>query len=241
MDRQELKLVARIVENLPVMSQDVMQGWIDSPKGLKKFLTGLNPSVDVVTLPTTGDLDRWMLNYEKLFGHKPNLSEIVIPPKPEDVGPVRLIVVVKEIVGWKENYPLQGTQDALGKHFPCWQYANDLDRSIPTNDRDPRKGSYAAWVKDVREADEENANKSANDLKAENHTGITTLERQLLEADYFFEKGEHLDRENITLCTGSRSADGNVPGAGWGGGRFGVCWCGSTNRRSNLRSRRVWA
>jgi len=42
-DKQSGKLIARIAENLPELSSDVMQGWIDNPKGLQKFLLGLNP------------------------------------------------------------------------------------------------------------------------------------------------------------------------------------------------------
>ena len=207
---------------------------------LSKFVVSWKPVSMAAVSTLSPDLLRWEANYEKLFGYKPNLSELVIPEKPEGVGAVRLIVVVKEIVGWTENHPLQGTQETLKKHFTCWQYADDFDKSVSTNDRDPRKGSYAVWVKDVREADEENANKSADDLKAESHTGITTLERQLLEADYFFEKGEHLDLQNVTLCTGSRDRDGRVPYARWFG-EFRVRWCHSTDRDPPLRSRRVWA
>ena len=44
-DRQSGKFIARIAENLPEMSTDVMQGWIDNPKGLQKFLEGLCPPV----------------------------------------------------------------------------------------------------------------------------------------------------------------------------------------------------
>lgn len=44
MDKQTAKLGARILENLPGnMSDDVMQGWIDNPKGLQEFLAGLVP------------------------------------------------------------------------------------------------------------------------------------------------------------------------------------------------------
>ena len=44
-DKQTAKFVARIAENLPTnMSDGVMQGWIDSPKELQKFLRGLCPS-----------------------------------------------------------------------------------------------------------------------------------------------------------------------------------------------------
>ena len=66
------------------------------------------------------------------------------------------------------------------------------------------------------------------------------LERQLLEADYFFEKGAHLDVKNVTLCSGSRDRGGDVPGAGWLDG-FYVYWCYASSRRPALRSRRVWA
>jgi hypothetical protein len=43
MDRQVLKLGARILENLPHMSSQVMQGWIDNPVALQSFLRGLAP------------------------------------------------------------------------------------------------------------------------------------------------------------------------------------------------------
>ncbi len=44
MDKQTAKLIARIAENLPDMPCYVMQGWIENPNGLKKFLSGLSPS-----------------------------------------------------------------------------------------------------------------------------------------------------------------------------------------------------
>lgn len=40
---QTAALIARIAQNLPPMSADIMQGWIDNPKGLKKFLSGMMP------------------------------------------------------------------------------------------------------------------------------------------------------------------------------------------------------
>jgi len=206
---------------------------------LSKFVVSWKPVSMAAVSTLSPDLLRWEVVYNKLFGKKPDLSGIRIPEKPEDVGPMRLIIVVRELVEWTNNRPLQNTQEALKEHFPAWEYAN-LDDSITVNDRDPKNGSYAVWVKDVREADEENADKSANDLKAENHTGITVLERQLLEADYFFEKGEHLDQQKITLCSGSRDRVGHVLRAGWNC-RFFVSWYRPSNRDPNLRSRRVWA
>lgn len=203
---------------------------------LSRFVAGWKPTTSTMT--PTSDFLRWEGNYGKLFNRKPDFSQVHIPERPQDIGPVRLIVVVQELLEWTKNSPLQEVQNTLKKQFKCWEY-NNLDDSITKSDRDPKNGSYAVWVKDVREADPEFADKSADDLKAENHTGITVLERQLLEADYFFEKGEHLDQQNITLCTGSRDRGGGVPGAGWRGG-FVVGWCDSASRFSALRSRRVW-
>lgn len=56
LDKQTAKLIARIAENLPDMDGDIMQGWIDNPSGLKKFLLGLCPPEDI-PLPETTSLD----------------------------------------------------------------------------------------------------------------------------------------------------------------------------------------
>lgn len=188
------------------------------------------------------DLVRWNANYGKLFGLKElDLSVIRIPTKPANVGPLRLIVVAHDILKWTDNRPLQGTQEALKEHFTCWQYASDLDKEITSNDRDLKNGSYAIWVRDVCEADKNLINLSAEDLLARRVTGIVTLERQLLEADYFFEKKEHLDQQSITQCSGSRYRGGGVPYAYCRGGRFNVGWFSPSSRNPAFRSRRVWA
>lgn len=43
MSYQVAKLIARIAENLPEMSEDMMQGWIENPKALQRFLSRLGP------------------------------------------------------------------------------------------------------------------------------------------------------------------------------------------------------
>lgn len=187
------------------------------------------------------DLSRWSDNYFRLFNQRPDLSQVRIPGKPVGVGPTRSIVVAAELVEWTQSRPLEGVQEALKKHFRCQKHSPDLDAEIPTNDRDPRNGTCAVWVRDVREADNNLKNLSVDDLVERNIPGITILERQLLEADYFFEKGEHLDQMNITLCTGSRTRAGYVPGVDWGLGGFGVDWFGLSHSNPYLRSRRVWA
>jgi len=44
--RQDRKFVAMVVENLPEVPEDVKQGWIENPKGLQKFLSGLCPPAE---------------------------------------------------------------------------------------------------------------------------------------------------------------------------------------------------
>lgn len=183
-------------------------------------------------------LDRWGLYYEKLFGKRPYFSEIQIPEKPK--GPMWLIPVAREIIKWTNDRPLQGVQSALNRHFRSWQQShNGLDQAVTGNDRDPRNGSYAVWVRALVEADPEFANRSADELKHEGHTGITLLERKLLEWHQFCLTGEYLDRESVTLTTGSRYSGGSVPLAHWLDG-FYVGACDSSRRGPNLRSRRVY-
>ena len=121
-------------------------------------------------------------------------------------------------------------------------FYDDLDKDVIHNDRDPnRDGSYVVSVKANVEADEEFKDLSANQLKEQNHQGITLLERLLLELAYFLTTGKHLDVKNITLCAGSRAQGGRVPHVYWDADdrRVMVYWCGSGDRDDVLRTRSV--
>lgn len=118
--------------------------------------------------------------------------------------------------------------------FPVWRWTDKNLDEIITSDRTSKK-AYSIKFKNVVEADKENANKSAHDLKEVK--GITLLERIVMELDYFKETGQHLDIENITLCSGSRYSGGFVPSAYWRVGGFRVDWFGVALRYSSLRAR----
>ena len=60
-----------------------------------------------------------------------------------------------------------------------------------------------------------------------------------LGAQYFFETGKHLDFSNITLCSGSRDSDGNVPDVYWDDGKLCVDWDDPQDASSDLRARAV--
>jgi hypothetical protein len=120
---------------------------------------------------------------------------------------------------------------------------DDLDKAVVANNRDPQNGSYVVHFCRTVEADPELANRSTKDLAADGTKGITLLERLLLELACFLATGgEHLDVENITLCSGSRNSGGGVPSVDWCAGGRKVCvsiWCDPDCRRVNLRTRSV--
>lgn len=127
--------------------------------------------------------------------------------------------------------------DVCKKYFPTWQYCNDLDKDVTANSRTAQNGAYAVWLRDRVEADEDTANQSANDLDARNFKGNTLLERILMELEYFDRTGQHLDIQNVTLCTGSRNSDGHVPHCSWCDGKFCVNACRPDYSNSHLRAR----
>ena len=175
------------------------------------------------------NISSWKDFYQKFFGIAPDFSNIKIPEK--QPGFDRLIIVAQGLT-------LNQVYGKCTENFPCSRYADDLDKAIiQKNDRDPGKGSYAIWVRDRIEADEELQNLSADVLKQKNIPGITLLERLLYELKYWIETEKHLDIQNWTLCAGSRDSGGGVPSAGWLGSKFEVSWCHSRSADPYLRAR----
>jgi hypothetical protein len=50
-DRQTAQFLAVVAQNMPEMSGDVMQGWIQNPKAVKKLLFGFAPPETIATAP----------------------------------------------------------------------------------------------------------------------------------------------------------------------------------------------
>lgn len=236
--KQSLAFGGLVLQQLPLISGERMQYYIRNPKSLRNMLERAFELDMVDTL--NQDLIPWQNTYRKLFGKTPDFSTLVVPAKPEGQGPMRLIVVANEIIEWTGNCPIQGTMNAMKKHFLCWWFIDPLDGSISRNDRGPKNCSYALWVRDVREAGDEWADKSADDLRAMGHSGVTLLERILLEANYFFEHSEHMDQQNVTLCSGSRCNGNSVPSVDWGSKGFRITWHDPSDHSSLLSSRSVW-
>ncbi len=120
--------------------------------------------------------------------------------------------------------------------IPVWRYTDNLNITFSAR---LANADYAVWVRDRQEADEEWKEKSANDALAAFVNGITLPERLVFEEDYFLETGNHLDEQNITLCSGSRSPGGNVPVVCWLVDEVLVRWCEARGALGNLRCREV--
>ena len=54
---QTAKFLAMVAQNMPPLSADVMQGWIQNPKALRKFLDGLTPESAIDGIEHVVDLD----------------------------------------------------------------------------------------------------------------------------------------------------------------------------------------
>ena len=50
-DQQTARLIASVATCMPLLSGEVMQGWIDNPQALKKFLGGLNSPAETKLTP----------------------------------------------------------------------------------------------------------------------------------------------------------------------------------------------
>ncbi|MEK7566332.1 MAG: hypothetical protein AAB494_01500 [Patescibacteria group bacterium] len=183
--------------------------------------TMVNPS-DPVTLAD------WQKFYCDLFGLNCDFSSLRIPAKRK--GFDRLIVVA-------EGMDSQRLYDKCAELFPSCKWTNDNLDKIVTSDRTAKDEVYAVWVRDRAEADEDFKNMSANEAKKRNFIGITLEERLVYELKFFGETGKHLDTRNITLCSGSRDAVGDVPHVYWYRGKMKVYRCHPDRANDHLRLR----
>lgn len=222
-------------------------GWMPdspSPAQLAEFFRqcqGPNPRITGARLQSflrgDGTCDNlakeWQDFYQRVFGITVDFTRVKVPKHKK--GFDRVIYV-------PQGLTLNQAYQVCQKRFKCWKGYDDLDKAVKDNDRTSEK-SYAIRLRDRVEADEELKNLSANQLKEKGIPGITLLERLILELKYYDETGNHLDIQNITLCSGSRDANDDVPYVywypGWVGGKLRVHWYWPGWACGNLRGRSV--
>jgi hypothetical protein len=153
------------------------------------------------------DKEKWRKFYQKHFALDVSFADVIIPRKPTE-GEWRLIIIAAGLT-------MNQVYDRVSALFTCSRYSDDLDASVTKNVRDT-KTSYAIWVRDEVEPDNEFLGKSTNQVDPDMLIGVTLLERMIHEIDYFSVTGKHLDiKEGSTFCSGSRSSNGHVPSVRW--------------------------
>lgn len=230
-DGQRTDIITTLVQALPPLSFADAKN-ITAHKG--DFIADIRTTFGKYSMEWTTNqkLVEWQSFYRVHFGLELSFASLQIPERRE--GFDRLIVVAQGVT-------IQQVFDKCAEKFGAWKYTDqNLDEAVPTNDRDASHGSYAIWVRDVVEADEQWKNKSANALSHIGVKGETLLERLLHELKYYLETGEHLDIVNVTLCYGSRHSVGRVPRVDWhDSGRLGVRWYDPGDEGDDLRCREV--
>ncbi|MEK7600349.1 MAG: hypothetical protein AAB463_00090 [Patescibacteria group bacterium] len=180
-------------------------------------------------------LSDWAEFYKIYYGREIDLSTVPLPPITVGFG---WGVVV--LPGLTPQLVFEKSREL----FSCWKYdERSLDEVIDLakEQRATVTDPYVVWCRDRIEADEELKNTSAHQVKERGITTMTLSERELLEQWYFWKScGDHLDKQNVTLCAGSRRVGGYVPGADWDDGQgFCVGWYDVSNSGDHIRARQV--
>lgn len=167
----------------------------------KKLQEVFRVTLDSVAGEFVGVRAEWEKFYKDHFSFIVDLSEVRIPEKP--MGDWRLLFIP---VGLTMNSVLE----IMRAKFHTLSYDDCLDTRAIVNTRTSAQ-SYSVWVRNGVEPDEKYLGKSMLLADPNGKIGMTLLERMIYEVKYFIETGKHLDEEGITICTGSRNSDGDIP------------------------------
>ncbi len=217
--RQAMEFGAALLKQAPHLTPEAMQFWIKNQGKLQETLA--------TALGIPDPCREWERFYLEVWGTKVDFSQLDLPAKAEGFN--WLIIMLEGLTPNK-------LFDKCKESFVSWRYTEDLNtiKSVRTADK-----TYAVWVRDRIEADEENKNKSANDCEKEGLKGSTLEERLLLELFYHWRTCKHLDINNVTLCSGSCYSDGDVPRVGFRGGGVRVYCFSPGGSGGGLRARSV--
>lgn len=241
-----LEFSSAVLKSLPDLDEKRMKFWI-SRQGhrglLTKRLREALGSNEVELNQQFQDMTRF---YQEVFDLTVDVGEALLPPKRQGFDWLLLVPSNMTL-----NRAWSKCQERFKKSWSYYSYdGDDLDRAVPTNERDPSQGTYIIRLRDRVEADVEWKKISANDIANKKISTNTLLERLLLELWYYWEtRGNHLDVSNWTLCSGSRDSNGGIPGVssagdfpgdGWyGDGEFRVDCCHPDFSSGGCRPREV--
>jgi len=218
-----------------------LQHGVITPEQLAEFLKKTKPTDSDVAKPLVSteefiinNVYNWRLFYQKFFNLHLDFSEVYIPKYPGRGW--NLLIVAKGV-----------TLEMLFQKYRAiygwgWKWTDENLDQIVVSVRNSETGSYAVWVSDNQESDDDLKNLSANFVESNNIITETLAERLLQEFKFYNKTGKHLDVIGSTLCGDSRW-NGLVPSVSWrqddNGGGIHINWqsCNRSNRA--LGARRV--
>jgi len=174
----------------------------------------------------------WTKIYKTWFNKEVDFTNLIIPAFYDETKHFAVIVA--------EGTSMNEVVVAMKKKFDVSLYIEDLDADVKDVNNIVGKDYVVIFNKNV-EADENLKNLSANKLAEMNIIGITLKQRLLLEVLYVDQTKKHLDINNITLCSGSRASEGDVPFVSWDSDYSKLCvdWSSIYDPDGPLRSRAV--
>ncbi len=174
----------------------------------------------------------WSKFYKKYFGITADFSTIRIPAKVIDLD--RLIVIV-------EGISINQVYETGKKNFGSWKWCSaDIESNMRPEERGQVKATYAIWVRNGQEADDDLHDMSAHMIAGQKIDTENLLERLVHGFKYWSETKTHLDIKTVTLCASSRCSVGYVPCVGrCGRGDVDVNYYGVRRRPPGLRARRA--
>lgn len=174
----------------------------------------------------------WRLFYQKFFNLSLDFSDVRIPEYPG--GGWNLLIVAKGV-----------TSEMLFRKYRAicgwgWKWTDENLDKIVVSARNSEIDSYAVWVGDNQESDNDLKNLSAAFIASNDMVTETLAERLLHEFKFYNKTGKHLDVIGSTLCSDSRW-NGLVPSVSWrqdyNGGGIHINWqsCDRFNRALGAR------
>lgn len=191
-----------------------------TPLQAKRFLRKEDPFT--IPMDVASQLKRWKKLYKQCFNIVLDTNSRVIPERQEDFD--RLIAVAQGVtvnqvlafLGAHFAIDISSIKGLVLKdgHYEESTTQVDLDTWITENER-TNKDTYVIRVRESAEADEANADKSADAIGEAKIPTMTLLERLLYELVYFTETGKHLDTDTATLCSSFRRSDDFAVNVRW--------------------------
>ena len=177
-------------------------------------------------------LPKWEKFYKKTYGRKYDFSGIFVPQ-------------ADDIFAWPicmaSDISAEDWLSAGKDQLPFWKYTDKkLDDLIDASfGRDGWEEDYIVRLRANEEADDDLRNISAIKIAEMGINTATLKERLALGRFLYWYDRKLIDKRVVTLLSGSRYSDGDVPGVYWHGGKLRVGRYNPGVAHDGLRARRA--